>query len=74
MKIQVITKPNARHEKVEKLDSNTYVVRVNAKPHDGEANSAVIEALADYFRVPKGRIKILAGKKARKKLVEIESF
>ncbi|HEX7102666.1 MAG TPA: DUF167 domain-containing protein, partial [Nitrolancea sp.] len=38
-----------------------------APPVDGAANAALIELLARYFGVPKSRISILAGERAKQK-------
>ncbi len=71
MKIFVKTKPNSREESVEKIDDSNYVVRVKEKPVGGAANEGVVRVLAEYFGVSKSRVKILMGKTAREKWVEI---
>ena len=50
---------------------NVLTVRTRKKAHDGEANTAVIELLSDYFNVPKTRIKILKGATSKHKTIEI---
>lgn len=63
--------PRARQNKIE-IDANgTYRVHTGAAPVDGAANVAVVRALAEYFDVPKSRIKIVRGEMSRDKLVEI---
>ncbi len=71
MKIYVTAKPNARVNKVEKHDDVHFTVSVQAEPVQGRANSAVIEALSDYFDIPKSRITILRGQTSREKIIEI---
>jgi uncharacterized protein len=51
------------------LDGKTLRVNVNAPPDDGKANDAVQALLAKTLRVPKGRVLIVAGEFARKKIV-----
>lgn len=63
---------NARRASVEPLEDGGLRVAVTAAPHKGQANQAVIEALAEYFRVPRSRVRILLGRTARRKVVEIE--
>jgi len=46
-------------------------VRINQPPEDGKANKALIELLADYFKVKKNSLKIIAGEKSTHKIVEI---
>ncbi len=71
MKISVTVKPQARKTKVERLPDGSYRVAVSAPAHEGRANEAVIEVLADFFDVPKSRVEIVSGASGRKKIVEI---
>jgi uncharacterized protein len=71
MKIYVTAKPNARINKVEKHDDMHFTVSVQAEPVQGKANSAVIQALADYFDIAKSRVVILRGQTSREKIIEI---
>jgi hypothetical protein len=47
-------------------------VRLAARAVDGKANEALIEFLADYFKVPKRSVRIESGLKSRQKRVVIE--
>jgi uncharacterized protein (TIGR00251 family) len=47
-------------------------VRLAARAVDGKANEALIEFLASHYRVPKYRVKIIAGLKSRQKRVQID--
>lgn len=71
MKISVTVKPNAKRPGVVQVGEREYKVAVNAPAHEGKANAAVVELLAEYFDVPKSRITILHGHTGRRKLVEI---
>ncbi len=71
-RIHVHVVANARRASVEPLEDGGLRVAVTAAPHQGQANQAVIEALAEYFRVPRSRVRILLGRTARRKVVEIE--
>jgi uncharacterized protein (TIGR00251 family) len=48
-------------------------VRIAARAVDGKANQALIEFLADHYRVPRRNIRITAGLKSRQKRIEIRS-
>jgi uncharacterized protein (TIGR00251 family) len=72
MKFQITVKPNSRKPGVEKLPDGTYRVSVNAPPREGQANEAVIEALAKFFGVRKAAVRIVLGASGKKKVVEIE--
>ncbi|MEM0353577.1 MAG: DUF167 domain-containing protein [Archaeoglobaceae archaeon] len=64
MRIFVRVKPNAKRSEVEKIGEE-FLVSVKAPPVKGRAN-------ADYFKVPKSKVKIVAGERSKRKVVEIE--
>jgi uncharacterized protein len=70
-KIWVKVKAQAREESVTKLPAGDYQVLVLAPPEKGKANQAVIALLAEYFTLPKSKIKILRGHAAKIKLVQV---
>ena len=72
MRIKVKVKPGASKNEVKKIDENLYEVRTTTIPEKGKANEKVIELLADFFDVPKSRIKIVKGQTSREKEVEVE--
>ena len=67
----VKVKPNSKAVIVDKTAENTYTVRVKAPAKEGKANDAVVEALSEYFDLPKSRIRILHGQTGKNKVVEI---
>ena len=71
MRIKVTVKPNAKHEKIEKISDQEYRVSVKASPQENKANEALIEVLADYFSVPKSTITLIHGLHSKTKIVEI---
>jgi uncharacterized protein len=71
MKISVKAKPNAKEEKVEKIDDSTYIVSVREPPVKGKANEAIRNALAVYFKTGSSKVKIISGYTSRNKVVEI---
>jgi len=72
MKCTVFVKPNARVNEIILQDEGTYLVKVNAPPHDGKANEKLIELLAQHFSTAKRNVEIISGMTSRKKIVEIE--
>ena len=71
MEVEVLVKPGSKKGPlVQKTDSGL-TVYLHEKPHDGEANAALIKLLADYFDVAKTSITIKAGLKGHKKIVKI---
>ncbi|MAF81260.1 hypothetical protein CL628_04580 [bacterium] len=71
MRILVTVKPRARQASVTKVDDGHFKVSVTAVPEGGKANGAVVAALSDYFSVAKSNIRIVLGKTAREKLIDI---
>ncbi len=70
--ISVRVKPGAKvGPKLERLKDGSYVAYILARAHDGEANTALIELLSDYFHVAKTSIVIKTGVASRNKLVSI---
>ena len=71
MKYTIIVKPGTSQEKIVESGDHELTVYLRAKPHDGEANTALIKLLAKYFGIPKTAIKITHGYKSRTKTIEI---
>jgi hypothetical protein len=57
---------------VEETNSEKLKLKVKSPPSQGKANREVIEVLANYFRLPPSRIRIVRGQKSRSKLVLLE--
>ena len=70
MKVQVKVKPNSKTEEVTQ-ESGSFTVKVKDPPREGKANLAVIELLAEYFRVPRSQVTILSGLRSRNKVIEV---
>ncbi len=71
MRIFVKVKPNAKVEKIEKIDETHFSVSVKAPPVEGKANKAVVELIANYFNVTKSRVRIISGFSSKNKVIEI---
>lgn len=71
MRIEVQAKPRAREERVEKIDDMHFVVAVKEPPIQGQANAAIIRALAAHFSIAPSRVRIISDHISRQKLVEI---
>ena len=72
MKISVRVKANAKEERVEKIGDSDFLVTVKAKPIEGEANYAVVKALAGYFGVSKSKVVLVRGQTSQQKIFSIE--
>ena len=71
-KLSLTIKPGSSQEKIVENDDGSLVVYLRAKPHDGEANTALIKLLSKHFHVGKTSITIISGAKSRNKIVEIQ--
>ena len=71
MKIFVKAKPNAKEEKVEKVNETHYIVSVKEPPVKGKANAAIARALADYFKIAPSRVRLISGFASKEKLFEV---
>lgn len=70
MKLSIRVIPNARKSEVVE-EAGFLKVKVDSPAKEGKANKRLVEILADYFKVPKSKIRILKGQNSKNKLVEI---
>lgn len=85
MKIIVKAKTRAKVVGVERVDQPaldfgvnnkselvTYKVSVKEAPVNGQANEAIIAALAEYFNTAKSRVNLVSGQSSKQKIFEIQ--
>ncbi len=72
MLIKVKAKPKSKKEGVKRIENNLYEVRVNAPPEKGRANEKIRELLAEFFKIPKSRVKLIKGETSKEKIFEID--
>lgn len=72
MKIFVKARPNSKHESIKKLSETNFEICVKEPPVKGQANAAIIMALAKHFGVPFSAVRIISGHTSRQKIVEIK--
>lgn len=70
MKVEVSAKTHAKLEKVEYSEGH-FKVWTKEPPVDG---SAIIKLLAEYFKVPRSRIRLISGASGKKKWFEINEM
>ena len=71
MIVNVKVKPGSSQEKIEVGADGILTIWTHSRAHDGEANKAIIEALADYYQLPKTSIKLIRGATSKVKTFEI---
>lgn len=67
---KVTVKPGSSQEKIIETAKNELTIYLRAKPHDGEANDALVKLLSKHFNVPKTTIEISRGSHSRQKLIK----
>ena len=71
MRIFVQAHPAAHEAQVKKIDEKNFEVWVTEIPTKGQANMAIIRALADYFKIAPSRIALASGKTTKRKFFEL---
>lgn len=71
MKILVKVKPSSKINSIQKLSPTEFLISVKEPAMGGKANRALINSLAEYFKISKGRISILVGQTTKNKIIEI---
>ncbi len=71
MIIRVNVKFEKRKERVEKIKEGVFNVYIKSPPKEGKANKEVIKELGRYFNRSEEEIKIIRGKKEKKKTIQI---
>ena len=66
----ITVKPGSSQEKIIETAPGELTVYLRAKPHDGEANDALIKILAKHFKIPRTTINIIRGAKSHQKVIE----
>jgi len=72
LRLTVKVKPASKKEGVHVASDGTLEVSVSAPPEKGRANERLIELLAGHFGVAKSRVRIVAGRTKRQKVVEVD--
>jgi uncharacterized protein len=70
LKVRVI--PNARTNVVVSWTDDEIRLKIKAPAVDGKANVALIDYLSELTEVPRSKIQLKAGQKARIKIIEID--
>jgi uncharacterized protein (TIGR00251 family) len=71
VRLTVRVQPRAATSAIAGVHGEAMKVRLTAPPVDGAANEALVNLLAEYFRIPRRAITIVSGTSARTKVVEL---
>lgn len=72
VKITITAHPNSKRPRIEKDLFGDLHIYVNQPPLEGKANKAVVESLAEHFKISKSKIVLIRGEKSKQKTFIIE--
>ena len=72
MHVTVLVKSGSKREYVREETDGMFTVSVSARAIEGAANKAVLKALADHLKISMGRLMIVSGTRAKKKIIQID--
>ena len=70
--LELHVQPGAKRTEFAGKHGERIKIRLAAPAHEGRANDALVEFLADYYRVPRKNVTITSGARSRAKRVVIE--
>jgi uncharacterized protein (TIGR00251 family) len=73
-RIELIVSPGAARSELVGRHGDGWRARVAAPPERGRANRALVELLAEALGVPRDKVTVVAGKTARRKVVEVDGL
>jgi len=71
MMLPVRVIPNARKSEFSGRRESEFVLRLSAPAIEGKANREAIGFIAEYFDIPRSRVRLVSGEKSRHKIFEI---
>jgi len=72
--VEVYLQPRASRTRVAGEHDGRLKIQVAAPPVDGEANAALLEAMAGWLGLPKSRVALESGASSRRKTVRIQGL
>jgi uncharacterized protein len=69
--LTVYVQPGAKRTEAVGLHGNALKIKIAAAPFEGKANAALLNYLADCFKVPRNQVLLKHGEKSRYKIVKI---
>ena len=70
--LKVVAQAGAKKESIVKKSEDHFTISVKEKAERNLANDKIIELLAEYFKVPKGKVRIVNGHRHPHKLIFID--
>lgn len=71
MFVRITVTPHARKESFSEIGVGKYAASVKEKAEGNQANVRVVHLLSAHLRIPKNKLRIVAGHKRRNKRIEV---
>ena len=71
MYLNVHVTPGAKREKVQELASGALVISVKEPAERNQANNRVRELVAQHYKLPVGKVRLVAGFRSPRKIVSV---
>lgn len=71
VRLEVSVQPRSSRNQVVGEQNEALKIKLTAPPVEGEANTALVNFLANYLKLPRKDIKLIKGETSRHKIVEI---
>ncbi len=72
LRVAVAAFPSSKVTRVQILGDDSLAVHVRARPVEGKANAAIERAIAEALQLRPRQVTVVAGGRARRKIVEID--
>lgn len=69
--LRILVKPHAKKTAILGVREHRLQIAIHAKPHEGEANKALMVYLATLLKLPKSKIVLQQGESARYKQISL---
>jgi len=73
MNLSVVVHPNSKNPRVEKDLTSVTHIYIREPALEGRANSAVVRALSELYKISKSDIKLVSGTRSKCKVFEVGS-
>jgi uncharacterized protein (TIGR00251 family) len=70
--LDILVQPRASRAKIGPMHDGRLKIAVTAPPVDGEANAAVIDAVARWLGVARRTVEVVTGASSRRKTVQVD--
>jgi uncharacterized protein YggU (UPF0235/DUF167 family) len=72
-RLEIVAKPGSREARIVRRGEEI-IVAVRARAQEGQANEAIVRALADWLAIPPSRINLVHGASGRRKLLSLDGI